>query len=135
MFGPETLHHSIDDPVADPVIQALSKIDPAIVLPSLPILLESFHEYITRNRTSLFSHPQQTIHAAADNIRALTIDFYSACDGLTRVSQVKASDARNARLQLLGVIEENNVFSNAQPKLNSILSEKCRLTVDELRSR
>jgi len=125
----------IDDPVANPVIQALSRIDSAIVLPSLSTLLEFFYELTNRNRTSLFSHLQQTVHTITDKIRASTIDFYNACDGLICTSHVDPSGAWRARLQLLSVVEEKNLFSGAEQELKSILSEKCRLTVDELCSR
>jgi aminopeptidase-like protein len=135
LFVPETLRQLIDDPAANPVIQALSRIDSAILLHSLPTLLESFYEFINRNRTGLFSNPQQATLTITDYIRASTADFYDSCDGLIYVSQVNLSDVWNARLQLLSVIEEKNVFSNAQPKLQPILSERCRLTVDEFRSR
>jgi len=135
LFAPETLRRLTDDPAANPVIQSLSRIDPAIVLPSLPALLESFHEFTNRNRTGLFSHPQQANHTINDNIRASTINFYNACDGLIYVPHVEASDMWDARLQLLSVIEERNVFSGAQQQLKPMLSEKCRLAVNKLHSR
>ena len=129
------LRQLIDDPAANPVIQALSRIGSQILLPSLPTLLESFHEFTSRNRTGLFSHPQQATHTTTDCIRTSTIDFYDACDGLISKSQVEPSDIWDARLQLLSVIEEKNVFSGPHPKIKPILSEKCCLAVDELRSR
>lgn len=135
MFVPETLRQLIDDSAANPVIQALSRIDPLILLSSLPTLLGSFHEFVNRNRTALFSHLQQANHTATDYTRASTIDFYNACDNLINMSQAEPFDVWNARHMLLSVIEEKNIFSGAQPKIRSILSDKCRLTVDELRSR
>ena len=135
LFPPETLRQLIDDPIANPVIQALSRIDSGILLPSLPALLESFHELTNRNRTGLFSHLKQAAHTVTDNIRASTVDFYNACDGLICTPHIDASGVWPAHLQLLSIIEEKNVFFGAEQELKSILSEKCRLTVDELRSR
>ncbi|KAF9647481.1 hypothetical protein BDM02DRAFT_3187912 [Thelephora ganbajun] len=134
LFSPETLRQLIDDPAANPVIQALSRVETAVVLPSLPALLESFHELANRNRTSLFPHSQQATHTIADNIRASTIEFYNACDGLIHVPQVEPSCVWVPRLQLLSVIEKKNIFSGGQPRITQILFEKCRLAVDELRS-
>jgi len=135
LFAPETLRQLIDDPAINPVIQTLSRIDPAILLPSLPTLLESFHECANRNRAGLFSHPQQTTYTIIDYVRASTVDFYNACDDLIYLPHDKSSDVWDARLQLLSVIEEKGAFSSAQPKVKSILSEKCRSAADELRSR
>lgn len=135
MFAPETLRQLIDDPTVNPVIQALSRIDSAILLPSLPTLLESFYEFTNRNRTGLFSHPQQTTYTTTDLVRASTIDFYNACDDLICLPNDESSDVWDARLQLLSVVEEKGVFSGAQLKIRSIISEKCRSAVDELRSR
>ena len=134
LFAPEMLRQLIDDPAANPVVQSLSQIDSAIVLHSLPALLESFHEFINRNRTTIFFRPQQAIHTVTDTIQASMIDFYDTCDGLICTSRVGVSDVWDTRLRLLSVIEEKKVFS-AQQKLNPILSEKCRFTVNELRSR
>jgi len=78
---------------------------------------------------------QQAVHTVTDNIRASTIDFYNACDDLICTSLVDTSGVWRARLQLLSVVEDKNVFPSAEQGLKSILSEKCRLTVDEFRSR
>lgn len=125
----------MDDPISNPVIQALSRIDPTIALPTFPALLESFHELATRNRAVLFSHQQQTIHNIADKIRELAIGFYNACDNLICVSRAPASHLWDARLRLLSIVEEKNVFSSSQQHLKPILSDKCRSTVDQLCSR
>lgn len=135
LFPPETLRQLIDDPAANPVVQALSRTEPTIALPSLSALLESFHEFTSRNRAGLFPQLQQATRSITDNIRASTIHFYNACDGVIYVSNVNASDMWHTRLQLLSVIEEKNVFSGVQQESKSILFEKCRLTVDELNSR
>lgn len=135
MFAPEALRQLIDDPAVNPVIQALSGIDSAVLLPSLPALLKSFHEFTNRNRTGLFSHPQQTTYTIIDYVRASTIDFYNTCDDLIYLPHNVSSDIWDARLQLLSVVEEKGAFSSAQLKIKSILSEKCRSAVDELRSR
>ena len=125
----------IDNPAVNPVIHALSRIDSVILLPSLPAVLGSFYEITNRNRTGLFSHPQQTTYAIIDYVRTSTIDFYSACDDLIYLPHDESSDVWDARLQILSVAEEKGAFSSAQSKIKSILSEKCRSAVDELRSR
>ena len=135
LFSPEVLRQVVDNPVSNPVIQALSQVDPTIVLPSLPTLLESFHEFITRNRAGLFSHQQQATHTATDKVRESVIGFYSACDDLICVSHIPALRVWNARLRLLSILKEKKLFSSAQQHLKPILSEKCRLTVDRLCSR
>lgn len=135
MFAPETLRQLIDDPTVNPVIQALSRIDSAVLLPSLPALLESFYEFTNRNRTGLFSHPHQTTHTTIDYVRASTIDFYNACDDLIYLPHEESSDVWDARLRLLSVIEEKGAFSSTQLKMKSTLSEKCHPVVEELRSR
>ena len=135
LFGPETLRQLIDDPCSNPVIQALSRIDPTTVLPSLPALLESFYEFTTRNRGHLFPRPQPATHTITDGVRESTMGFYDACDGLICASRVAASGMLDARLRLLSIVEEKKVFSGDQRQLKQILSEKCRLTVDELCSR
>lgn len=105
------------------------------MLPSLPALLESFHEFASRNRAGLFSHSQRATLTTTDNVCAATIGFYDTCDDLVSASHVDALSAWHARIRLLSIIEEKNVFSNAHQELKLTLSGKCRLVVEELRSR
>lgn len=135
LFSLEVLRQLVDDPISNPVIQALSQVDPTVVLPSLPVLLESFHEFTTRNRANLFSHQLQATHAATDKVRESAIGFYNACDDLICTSHIPAPRVWNARLRLLSIVKEKKVFSSAQQHLKPILSDKCRLAVDQLCSR
>lgn len=135
LFVPGTLRQLVDDPVSNPVIQALSRLNPTTILPSLSTLLKSLHDFMARNRADLFSRLQQEPRITANHVQESIINFYNACDELICVSHVAAPEMWDARLRLLSVVEEKNVFFGAQDQSTSILSEKCRLAVAELRSR
>ncbi|KAL1728911.1 hypothetical protein EV714DRAFT_170414, partial [Schizophyllum commune] len=122
LFNPDILKQATaDSDPAAPLFAALAKQSRDLVLMALPALFSAFTSAVNDNRHAIFSQGSNaTASATVEKVRAMSIGFYVACEGLLKDANDVAL-AWHTRKALLAIVEKERLLApDTEPVLRQI---------------
>ncbi|KAL1682051.1 hypothetical protein EV122DRAFT_181930, partial [Schizophyllum commune] len=122
LFNPDILRQATaDSDPAAPLFAALAKQSRDLVLMALPALFSAFTSAVNDNRHAIFSQGSNApASATVEKVRAISIGFYVACEGLLKDANDVAL-AWHTRKALLEIVEKERLFTpDTEPVLRQI---------------
>ncbi|KAL1707662.1 hypothetical protein EV121DRAFT_198658 [Schizophyllum commune] len=122
LFNPDILKQvTADSDPAAPLFAALAKQSRDLVLMALPALFSAFTSAVNDNRHAIFSQGSNApASAMVEKVRAISIGFYVACEGLLKGANDVAL-AWHTRRGLLAIVEKERLLTpDTEPVLRQI---------------
>ncbi|KAL1691939.1 hypothetical protein GGG16DRAFT_52547 [Schizophyllum commune] len=122
LFNPDILKQATaDSDPAAPLFAALAKQSRDLVLMALPALFSAFTSAVNDNRHAIFSQGSNApASATVEKVRAMSIGFYVACEGLLKDANDVAL-AWHTRKALLAIVEKERLLTpDTEPVLRQI---------------
>ncbi|KAL1762420.1 hypothetical protein FB107DRAFT_199085 [Schizophyllum commune] len=122
LFNPDILKQATaDSDPAAPLFAALAKQSRDLVLMALPALFSAFTSAVNDNRHAIFSQGSNApASATVEKVRAISIGFYVACEGLLKDANDVAL-AWHTRKALLAIVEKERLLTpDTEPVLRQI---------------